>query len=174
MVIRHLELFHTTPYNNHSEGDVMRNIFTAAAGFAGRIRSSTFYADQPDYCSAHKLKLLLLIASLLLIGCQSTHNKLAPVSQIPAGVAREGSLANEALIRDTSAAIYKQLNLSESDIAKGVKIIKFVIQQPVGDVGRKAWRELWVYNPGSPDSASYIITFQEDGTGSADFIIQKG
>ena len=152
----------------------MRNIITATAGYTGRIPYSASYSDQPYYCSVHKLKILLLIASLLMIGCQSTHNRLAPVSRIPAGVAREGSLANEALIRDTSAAIYKQLNLSESDIAKGVKIIKFVIQQPVGNVGRKAWRELWVYNPGSPDSASYIITFQEDGAGSADFIIQRG
>jgi hypothetical protein len=51
------------------------------------------------------------------------------------------------------------------------KVLKFVIQQPVGAPGRKAWREMWiVMRPAG--GAQFIATFREDGTGSANFEFQ--
>ncbi len=76
---------------------------------------------------------------------------------------QQGTLANQALIRDATAAIH-QLNGGKKPIAK------FVIQQPVGTVGKMAWRESWIYDPEGA-KLKYIMTFEEDGTGSASYEI---
>jgi hypothetical protein len=47
-----------------------------------------------------------------------------------------------------------------------------VIQQPVGPTGKKAWREVWVYDP-QKSARAFTITFQEDGTGSASYAIEE-
>jgi len=111
------------------------------------------------------LRLIALFSiSIAVIGCQAS-NQLTPLSQVKAGVAEEGTLANAILIQDTESALRKVSGLPES------KIIKFIIQQPVGKPGLKAWREIWVTNPDS-NPQQYIITFKEDGAGSANFEIQ--
>ena len=69
----------------------------------------------------------------LLTGCKTTEN-LAPVSQIAPGVAKEGSLANETLAADTKARLEEVIN-SAIDSSE---LLKFVIQQPVGEVGSRA------------------------------------
>lgn len=100
-----------------------------------------------------------------LLGCSTSTTRLAPLSSVKQSVATEGTLANDTLIRDTTAAIHKA--------ARGTKpLTKFVVQQPVGPTGRKAWRELWVYDPQGTQQ-KFIITFTEDGTGSAGFQIQR-
>ena len=87
------------------------------------------------------------------------------MSSVRPGVAKEGTLANPALAQDASLAIRK--------VAGGNKrVIKFVIQQPVGQPGKKAWREMWVYDPEGVKK-QFIMTFREDGQGAADFQIQK-
>lgn len=117
-----------------------------------------------------KTSVLLTFLSLALCSCQSTNQELAPVSQIRPGVAAEGSLANAKLIADATTALFQELQVPEHERAQ-TKILKFVIQQPVGAPGRKAWRETWiVMRP--VGSAQFIATFREDGTGSANFEFQ--
>lgn len=76
---------------------------------------------------------------------------------------QQGTLANEALVRDATAALY-QLNGGKKPIAR------FVIQQPVGKPGKVAWRESWIYDP-EGSKRKFILTFEEDGTGSASYEI---
>ena len=52
------------------------------------------------------------------------------------------------------------------------RVTKFVIQQPVGMPGRKAWREMWIYDIEGANQP-FILTFREDGQGSANFEIKK-
>jgi hypothetical protein len=105
-----------------------------------------------------------LIAVLFVSSC-SIPGELPPLSSVRPGVVSEGTLANPALAQDASLAIRKIMGVNK-------RVIKFVIQQPVGHPGRKAWREMWVYDPEGAKK-HLIITFREDGQGSADFQIQK-
>ena len=109
------------------------------------------------------LSIALFFASFFSSSCSSS-NTLAPLSTVEI-VAKEGTLANSVLAKDTSLAIRK-LNGDRS-----AKVIKFVLQQPKGAIGRQAWREMWIYDP-EGTRRSYVITFREDGQGSADFEIQ--
>lgn len=107
----------------------------------------------------------ILIASLIaLSGCATNPNQLAPLSSVNT-TATEGTLANHVLAQDASLAIRKIMNGNK-------KVTKFILQQPVGLAGNKAWREMWVYDA---DGASqmFIMTFKEDGQGSADFEIER-
>jgi hypothetical protein len=102
---------------------------------------------------------------LMLISSCSTTGELAPVSSIRPRTVAEGTLANAALANDASLAIRK--------IAGGNKpVTKFVMQDPVGQPGRKAWREMWIYDIDGAHKP-FIMTFREDGQGSANFEIQK-
>ena len=103
---------------------------------------------------------------MLVIGC-TTSDELPPVSQIKPTVAAEGSLANEKLISDTTAALVELAKIPEDS-----KIIKFVIQQPVGTVGQRAWREMWIVSSDS-NPIQFLITFREAGLDAADFKIQQ-
>ncbi|MCU0796445.1 MAG: hypothetical protein MUF31_10970 [Akkermansiaceae bacterium] len=103
-------------------------------------------------------------SSIVLSSCSTDPSGLAPLSTVNT-VATEGTLANPTLARDASQAI-RELNSNRS-----AKVLKFVLQQPVGSPGRKAWREMWIYDPDHA-KRSYILTFREDGEGSADFEIQ--
>lgn len=108
--------------------------------------------------------LFLLIIALALSSCSSP-NRLPPLSSVRPGVAKEGTLANEQLVRDATAALHKIVGGTEP-------VEKFVVQQPVGPPGEKAWREVWVYDPKGRQQ-KFIMTFQEDGKGSADFTIKS-
>ena len=109
---------------------------------------------------------IMIMTSMMLFGCASS-NELPPISKINPSVAEEGSLANEKLIADARAGLIESANI-KSD----TKIIKFVIQQPMGSAGERAWREMWIVSPES-NSMRFIITFRETGLNSADFEIQK-
>jgi len=109
-----------------------------------------------------KLLSICTVSVLLLVGCAPS-NELAPISQIPAGVATQGSLANDQLTSDAEAGL--------SQIVPNYdKLTKFVIQRPVGTKGSMAWRELWMVDVNG-QSSSFIITFREDGQGGAFFEI---
>ncbi|WP_444918096.1 hypothetical protein [Microbulbifer sp. JMSA003] len=111
--------------------------------------------------------LTILIFSWLIISSYASSDELPPISQIKPSVAEEGSLANEKLIDDTVAELSRVAGISSD-----AKILKFVIQQPVGRADSRAWREMWIANPG--DSAKrFIITFREDGPDAAKFEIQE-
>jgi hypothetical protein len=114
-----------------------------------------------------KCILALSILALLSASCSSPNNgdPLPPVSSIKPNVSREGSLANPALTKDATQAIRKA-------VGGNAAIMKFVIQQPRGPVGKKAWREIWMYDPGGKDQ-HFLMTFREDGQGSAGFEIEK-
>ena len=103
-------------------------------------------------------------ALAFLSSCSTEPSGLAPLSTVNT-VAKEGTLANATLARDASLVIRK-LNNNRS-----AKVLKFVLQQPVGSAGSKAWREMWIYDPNQA-KRSYILTFREDGQGSADFEIK--
>jgi len=105
--------------------------------------------------------LLSLALTLSITGCGTSGGELPPLSSVRPGVAGEGTLANSALTRDATLALRKHTGGNK-------EIIKFVVQKPVGKPGNKAWRELWVYDmPGA--KKQFIMTFREDGQGSANF-----
>jgi hypothetical protein len=109
--------------------------------------------------------IILILAAIVLTGCATSHNGLGPVFSIPAGTVKEGTLANQTLGQDASSAIRAAMK-GNGDFAK------FVVQQPVGAEGMKAWREVWVYEPQGV-AQQFIITFQEDGQGSTDFEVEQ-
>lgn len=109
----------------------------------------------------------LAISLALLTGCKTTQ-ELKPISQIKPSVAKEGTLANEKLISDATAGLEEVTRTS----LKTSEVLKFVIQQPVGEVGSRAWRELWIVK--TPDSETqFLLTFKEAGLGAANFEITK-
>ncbi len=116
-----------------------------------------------------RLLILLLATAITLVGCRSS-GELRPLSQIPPGVAAEGSLANAKLLVDTTAAIRQIEQTPEADVE--LDIARFVIQQPVGQPGSLSWREMWIVEPDG-NSRQYVITFREDGFGGARFDIQS-
>jgi hypothetical protein len=107
-----------------------------------------------------------ILTGMMLVGC-ATSNQLPALSQMPSSVVSEGSLANEKLTTDTTAALIKA-----GYAQPNTQIVKFVMQQPQGAVGQRAWRELWVTSP-KDNSMRFVITFTEDGQNAADFEIQK-
>jgi hypothetical protein len=109
---------------------------------------------------------IIIMTSMMLFGCASS-NELPPISQIKPSVAEEGSLANEKLIADATTGLIESANIQAD-----AKILKFVIQRPMGSAGQKAWREMWIVSPES-NSMRFIITFKEAGPNAADFEIQK-
>lgn len=115
-----------------------------------------------------KQLVIAIIAAILFSGCQSS-NQLEPVSKIKPGVASEGTLANEKLVTDTIDGLNKILG--KPAITQETKILKFVIQQPAGKVGSRAWREIWIVNLQNART-QFLITFRESGLGAADFEIQ--
>ena len=113
-------------------------------------------------------KIVVMLCALFAAGCQSS-DQLKPISKIKPSVANEGSLANEKLIADTTAGL--NIILGESEVNSEAKILKFVIQQPVGKPSARAWREMWIVNPKAAGK-QFIITFKETGLGAADFEIK--
>ena len=107
-----------------------------------------------------------ILTGTMLLGC-ATSNQLPALSQMPPSVVSEGSLANEKLIADTTAALIKA-----GYAQPNTQIVKFVMQQPKGAVGQRAWRELWVTSP-TDDTMRFVITFTEDGQNAANFEIEK-
>ena len=113
-----------------------------------------------------RLLAITILTGMMLLGC-ATSNQLPALSQMPASVVSEGSLANEKLTADVTAALIKAGYAQPNS-----QIVKFVMQQPQGAVGQRAWRELWVTSP-QDNSTQFVITFTEDGQNAADFEIQK-
>jgi hypothetical protein len=114
------------------------------------------------------MKYIIFIITLCLLAACQTTNQLKPVSQIKPSVAKEGSLANKQLINDATNALIKLPNNYAA--APDAQMLKFVIQQPVGNPGERAWREMWIAKTDTV-SKSYIITFKEQGLEAANFEI---
>lgn len=113
-----------------------------------------------------KLFATIILASIVPLSYAAS-NQLPSLSQMPQSFVSEGSLANAKLIYDTTVALIQVEYVQPND-----EIVKFVMQQPRGNPGQKAWRELWVTSP-EGDSEQFIITFTEHGQNAADFEIQK-
>ena len=109
---------------------------------------------------------IMIMTGMMLFGSANS-NALPPISQIKPSVAEEGSLANEKLIADATAGL-----IASANIQADAKILKFVIQQPMGVAGQRSWREMWIVSP-ETNSMRFIITFKEVGLSAADFEIQK-
>lgn len=122
-----------------------------------------------------KLTHILLLTSICLIGasCQSTSSDLPPISKIKPTASKEGSLANQKLKSDALAGcleVMKSRGYTQESLPSP---LAFVIQKPVGKTGSKAWREMWIFNNINIDDNNLIMTFREDGQGSASFEIQS-
>ena len=113
-----------------------------------------------------KYIIALSVALALISGCKSTE-KLTPVSQIKPGVAKEGTLANDKLISDAKAGLEQVVG----SVINDSELLKFVIQQPVGEVGSRSWREIWIIRT-SENTSQYLMTFTESGLNAADFVIK--
>ena len=113
-----------------------------------------------------KYIIALSVVLALLSGCKSTE-KLTPASQIKPGVAKEGTLANAKLTLDAKAGLENVLGSKIKDS----ELLKFVIQQPVGEAGSRSWREMWIVKT-SEDTTQYMMTFTESGLDAADFEIK--
>lgn len=109
----------------------------------------------------------LSVFLVLLTGCKATQD-LKPVSQVKPGVATEGSLANQKLISDAAAGLQKIIGTP----LKNSEVLKFVIQQPVGASGSRAWREMWIVKTPNNET-QFLLTFKESGLDAADFEIKK-
>ncbi|UAA39236.1 hypothetical protein KIH87_02405 [Paraneptunicella aestuarii] len=114
-----------------------------------------------------KYIIALSLSLVLLSGCKSTE-ELTPVSKIKPGVAKEGTLANTKLISDATAGLEKITGASINDS----ELLKFVIQHPVGNVGSRSWREMWIIKKKN-EATQFLITFKESGLDAADFEITK-
>ena len=80
------------------------------------------------------IKYLILTLTLIVSSFCYANEKLGPISKIKPGVASQGSLANEKLIADTVEGFKSKLG---SDVInEKTEIIKFVIQNPVGNRSR--------------------------------------
>ena len=102
---------------------------------------------------------------MMLASCSTSSSELAPLSSVSPTVASEGTLANHVLAQDASLAI-REIEGSNKPV------VKFVLQEPVGMPGNKAWREMWIFDPEGVKK-HYIVTFREDGQGSANFELQR-
>lgn len=110
---------------------------------------------------------LTVVMVAALVGCQSS-NELPPISTIKPSVSAAGTLANTKLVSDTHTALEKMTG-SSINIAH---LLQFVIQQPVGKPGSRAWREMWfIKSPGS--AQQFLITFREAGLDAANFDIKR-
>ena len=120
------------------------------------------------------VRIACVASTLVFASCASSSGNgggLRPVSSIPPSVSKEGTIANPKLVEDATNALLSGLHIPESERST-INLLKFVIQQPVGPSGKKAWREMWIVMKDGKAGGQFILTFQEDGNGSADFRIE--
>lgn len=86
---------------------------------------------------------------------------------------REGSLANQQLQSDAMAGCLEVMQSRGYTEESLPSPMAFVIQQPAGKTGSKAWREMWLFNDINVEDNSLIMTFRETGDGSALFEIHS-
>lgn len=115
------------------------------------------------------IKLAAVIFFFVLSGCQSSGH-IEPTPKNKTNFVSEGTLANEKLVSDTTAGL-KNI-LGESAISSETKILKIVVQQPVGNPGASVWREMWHVNSQGTE-AQFLITFTETGASGTDFQIKR-
>ncbi|WP_371188916.1 hypothetical protein [Thalassotalea maritima] len=114
-----------------------------------------------------KYGLLLTFAVLLLSGCTTTQD-LPPISQIEPSLAEPGTLASKSLIAQASAGIEKITGTTSANS----ELVPFIAQQPVGSLGSRAWREIWVVK--TPERAmTFLLTFRESNTDSTNVAISQ-
>lgn len=106
--------------------------------------------------------LLSAIVAFGLSACSGSSG-LPPLSSVKPDAVQQGTLASKELVEHATASLYK-LNGGKKPIDK------FVIQQPVGKPGKLEWRESWIYDPAG-SKRKFILTFEEDGTGAAEYEI---
>ncbi|ROM33630.1 hypothetical protein BK648_22850 [Pseudomonas poae] len=115
------------------------------------------------------MKWVAVIFSLALCGCQPSSH-IEPIPKNKPDSLSEGTLANEKLTSDTTAGL-KNI-VGESAITSQTKILKAVVQQPIGNPGVRVWREMWLINS-QGTNAQFLITFRETGASGADFHIKR-
>jgi hypothetical protein len=115
--------------------------------------------------------LLLLTVGISLVGgfssCVAPATKLPP----PEGTIRAGSLANQKLLRDTTAGAFKALQAKGYDMLGDHHIQPYVVSLPSGQPGSRKWTERW-YVAVKGRKIPMTIHFKESGTGAADFTIK--
>lgn len=89
---------------------------------------------------------------------------------LPDGTIRKGTLANAKLIHDTYDGVFVKARLLGMD--KPAKEEMCVVQNPVGRVGAKCWRETWFLTDEKAAVGRFDILFLEDGQGGASWVVE--
>jgi len=116
----------------------------------------------------NRITTLWAIGLLLL---QSVWLAPAGANELPAGVLRAGTLANQNLVRDTMVGVVVQVSLRGCD--KPMAFRPYVLAMPTGPVGSRHWVEEWVVS-GCNREYPLTIDFSEDGLDAANWAIRQG
>lgn len=88
---------------------------------------------------------------------------------LPEGVIQAGSLANERLIHD--AMIGVAAKVAGQGCSSPENFTPYIMAMPVGDVGVRRWRELWVVK-GCGHEYPIKLGFMESGLDAADWFVE--
>ena len=88
---------------------------------------------------------------------------------LPAGALREGTLANEKLIRDAKMGVAAKVAVL--GCSKPETLQPFVLAAPTGKIGSRHWKEQWVIG-GCGKTYPITIDFMEDGQNAAIWTIR--
>ena len=85
------------------------------------------------------------------------------------GAIQKGSLSNQKLISDAMLGV--AVKVSQRGCKNPKTFDPYVSQLPKGEVGSRAWQEIWVVS-GCDREYPVIIDFEEDGASAAIWIIK--
>lgn len=91
-------------------------------------------------------------------------------SNLPNGAIKRGSLANAKLIQDTKLGVVSKVAIM--GCKKPESYEPFVLAMPIGKVGARIWKELWIVQ-GCNSKYPVEIMFSEDGIGAANWSIDS-
>lgn len=97
-------------------------------------------------------------------------DRSAEEAALPDGTIRKGTLANAKLIHDAHDGVFVKAVLM--GMAKPAKEEMFVVQEPVGRVGAKCWREKWFLTDEKGALGKFEMLLLEDGSGGATWVLE--
>jgi hypothetical protein len=119
-----------------------------------------------------KTTLFAIVTGIIIALCSCASTGGGPADQkLPPGAIREGSLANQKLIQDTTAGVFQKLMSKGHDMMGEHKIMPYVMSTPSGSKGARHWTEQW-YVQVKKDWIPVMIEFKESGSGNADWSIR--
>lgn len=89
-------------------------------------------------------------------------------NNLPEGAIKRGSLSNAKLINDAKLGVVSKV--AQMGCNKPESFNPFVLAMPMGKVGSRVWKELWIVQ-GCNSKYPVEIIFSEDGLGAANWSI---